>query len=350
VDGHTKALESGPDGAWKLAPEPYPVNVGSQQTATMGNGGIGGGTVNLAFPSPEAKNEFAYKLVNSYENFTANAATNPYYMLGGVCNTTTYNALIASGMSFAEANSIMQSLSSQSGLSITGANYDTDVYASMTNDAKRLQETREAPQPLQTRTTTAPDGSQIHLVHLPNLDADGEASGTRDTTARHQSTGVPPAAKATESRATLEPTSYTPLKTTEMNSEQLALYVDIRKEAREVFAEALSKGAPTVNVERNGLASDQERFSNSTGQIVGLREGKLIQESARGQITAFDYGDLLVNAKDSVAFDAMAHQALTTGEPMNLSMQQGQVAMMPKQAFGQQQAMQLGVAELSLGR
>jgi hypothetical protein len=98
----------------------------------------------------------------------------------------------------------------------------------------------------------------------------GQDSGTRETTARHQATGVAPAANALESRAASDSTSYAPLKTTEMTSAQIGLYVDIRKEAREVFAGVLGKTAPTVSVERNGITSDQERFSNSIGQIVGL--------------------------------------------------------------------------------
>jgi hypothetical protein len=134
-----------------------------------------------------------------------------------------------------------------------------------------------------------------------------------------------------------------------MTSEQIALYVDMRKDARAVFAEVLGKRAPTVSVERNGTTSDQEHFS-STGQIVGLEDGKLIQQSARGQRTALDYGDLLVNTKDPAAFDAMARQALTTGEPTNLSMQQGQVAIMPQHAIELQQTLQRGFGGLSLGR
>jgi hypothetical protein len=57
-----------------------------------------------------------------------------------------------------------------------------------------------------------------------------------------------------------------------------------------------------------------------------------------------------VNAKNPVAFDAMARQALASGEPMNLSMQQGQASIIAQPAFEQQQALQRGVADLSLGR
>ena len=227
-----------------------------------------------------------------------------------------------------------------------------DPHFSKPVDLKALFDSLPSRAPPPTQTVTAPDGSLIHRAYLPKLESDGQDSGARETTARRQSTGVPPAATATESRDVSQAMSYAPLKTTEMTSEQLALYVDIRKDARAVFAEALgTASAPTVSVERNGITSDQERFSNSAGRIVGLEDGKLIQQSARGQMTtAFDYGDLLVNAKDPVAFDAITRQALTTGGPMKLSMQQGQVAMVPQAAFEQQHTLQGGAAESSLGR
>ena len=87
---------------------------------------------------------------------------------------------------------------------------------------------------------------------------DGQDSSTRETTARRQCTGVAPAANATDSRAALEPTSYAPLKATEMTSGQIGLYVDIRKDALAVFAEALgTASAPAVSVESNGITWDR---------------------------------------------------------------------------------------------
>jgi hypothetical protein len=187
------------------------------------------------------------------------------------------------------------------------------------------------------------DAARAHTGTLPQSHHTNAAHAHTDAAASAQHmNGI-------RGNSTTDRTAYAPLKTTEMTSEQIALYVDMRKDARAVFAEVLGKRAPTVSVERNGTTSDQEHFS-STGQIVGLEDGKLIQQSARGQRTALDYGDLLVNTKDPAAFDAMARQALTTGEPTNLSMQQGQVAIMPQHAIELQQTLQRGFGGLSLGR
>jgi hypothetical protein len=207
-------------------------------------------------------------------------------------------------------------------------------------------------------TGTLPPANPSHHTDVAHAHTDTPASAHHMNVVRGNGTTMAPAPQYesainsdSKGSTATDRTAYAPLKTTDMTSEQLAIYVDIRKEARAVFAEALgTASAPTVSVERNGISSDEERFSNSAGRIVGLEDGKLIQQSARGQMTAFDYGDLLVSAKDPVAFDAIARQALTTGEPMNLSMQQGHVAMVPQPAFEQQHTLQRGAAELSLGR
>lgn len=271
-----------------------------------------------------------YKALPSYEQL-------PYNALNGAnCENMVSGLLKYAGSSQADIEAIANA-------HLFGS---IDPHFSKPLDLEALFDSLPARTPLPTQTITAPDGSPIHRAFLPNLGADGHACGTRETTARHQATGVPP---VVESGTAGKPLSDVPLKTTEMTGEQIRLYVDLRKDARAIFAEALGDRKPTVSVERNGITSDRERFAHSTGRIVGLEDGKLIQQSARGQITAFDYGDLLVNAKDPVALDAMARKTMATGEPMNLTMQQGQV-MLSQQVLGQQRTMQLGLAESSLGR
>jgi hypothetical protein len=143
-NGGTTVLQSGPSG-WlpQLEEANYPVNVGAQQTASAQNNRTGSGTVILAFSSQDAKDQFAQRLLDAYGNYDANSATNPVYFLDGVdvCNTTTYDALIVAGESLSATNDIMQSLSSQSGLNISGAIYNLDVIANMFQNANNPQET-----------------------------------------------------------------------------------------------------------------------------------------------------------------------------------------------------------------
>jgi hypothetical protein len=122
--------------------------------------------------------------------------------------------------------------------------------------------------------------------------------------------------------------SPTSLHTTDMTAHQLGVYASARMDFRAIFADKLGTLAalPSVALDRAGDTSREQRFA-TTGRIVGLEDGKLIQDIGRGRTAAFDYGDLVANARDSAHFDAMTRQAIATGQPVQLAMIGGQVSL-----------------------
>ena len=114
----------------------YPTNPGSYQYASASNNYIGAASVILAFPPGEI-NTVAQNILTAYGNYSSNVATNPNYGFDStslsVCNTTTYNALLAGGMTLGQANNVMQDLANASNLNLFGANFDINILGSMLN-------------------------------------------------------------------------------------------------------------------------------------------------------------------------------------------------------------------------